>query len=104
MPRSKLTDEQKAQLRADYEAWQPYAPGAPSANDIAAKYGITRQTLYNLRRRWIAEDEAKRKNAAVSKEKGLHATIEFLATELAKARAENGVLQEELERLRSRPG
>lgn len=104
MPRTKLTEAQIDQLRQEYENWSPWAPDAPSATELAAKYGISRQTLYNLRRKWIAQAEAAKREGVAEKEKSYQATIEFLAGELARARAQIEVLREELERTRSRFG
>lgn len=104
MARTKLTLAQIQQLREEYEAWTPFAPGAPSATELARKYGISRQTLYNLRRKWLADDQRTQRENVAEKERNYQSTIEFLAGELAKARAQVEVLRDELDRLRTRLG
>lgn len=46
-----LTQEQLDAMREDYERWNPYAPGAESAEELAARHGVTKSTLYTWRRR-----------------------------------------------------
>ena len=49
--RPQLTQDKLDEMRAAYEDWNPYAPGAPTADEIAEQFGITKSTLYTWRRR-----------------------------------------------------
>ena len=38
-------------MRADYEAWNPYETDGESAADIAARHGVSKNTMYTWRSR-----------------------------------------------------
>ena len=87
MGKTKLTRSQIAELRAAYEAWNPHDPDAESADQLAARFGISKQTMYTLRRNWMkAESESQAEDNAEEVAK-LHQAIVFLTQELAAARA-----------------
>jgi hypothetical protein len=56
MRKRKLSTDEVAELRAAYEAWNPHERSAGSASDLAARFGISKQTLYTLRNEWIEQD------------------------------------------------
>lgn len=49
--RPSLTQAQLDALRAEYEAWDPFDPNGPSASDIAARHGVSKNTMYTWRSR-----------------------------------------------------
>jgi transposase-like protein len=88
MPKLKLSEAELVGLRAAYEAWNPHDPASETAEQLAARFGISKQTMYNLRRKWIREDTRRRNEAVhapVTDQAG-DDVIRFLATELAAAR------------------
>jgi transposase-like protein len=104
MAKMKLTDKQIGELRAAYEAWNPHDPNSESATELAKRFGISKQTLYTLRKRWFEEDRRLRDKAAAVGSAGqsdeaskaaLEEVIRFLTGELVQAK----VRIEQLERL-----
>lgn len=96
--RPNLTQEQLDEIRQDYENWNPYAPGAESAEELAARHGITKTTLYTWRRRgWRLDGRDgdgkqgwKDRNESVSPDpepEDLSLVVRFLTAELVEARA-----------------
>ena len=89
MAKQKLSGAQIRELRAAYEAWNPHDPNSESADQLAARFGISKQTLYTYRDRWIEEDRRRRQAArdAGAQTSETSEAILFLTIELAKARA-----------------
>lgn len=108
MAKKKLTDSEVAALRADYEAWNPHDPNSGSAEELAAKHGISKQTLYTYRDRWIAEDRRQREQRERlhvnhqdgDDRQGTAEAVVYLAAELARAQVRIGELTLELEEAR----
>ena len=53
----KLSKTEQEQLRREYEAHNPYNPDSETVEELAARWGISRPTLYRWRQKWIDEDE-----------------------------------------------
>jgi hypothetical protein len=104
MGKRKLTDEAIDALRADYEQWSATPDDPRSADDVAAAHGVTRQTLYNIRRRWLAADQINRIGMNAERERQMHATIEWLTGELARTRTELDRVTVEIRILREQLG
>lgn len=103
MAKKKLTTKEVADLRAAYEAWNPHDVNSISADELAAGFGISKQTMYNYRDRWIEQDRRDREKlvSARAPESGESSeAILFLTTELVRARARIDELERELEALR----
>jgi len=104
--KQKLTDRQIAGLRAAYEAWNPHDPDSESADDLAARFGISKQTMYTYRDRWLTEDRRRRESAGRQggeQQSGrAEEAVVFLTIELARARARIEALEVELRELRDR--
>lgn len=92
--RPTLTQAQLDALRVDYEAWNPYDTSGPSAEDIAAKHGISKNTMYTWRSRGWRLDGREGDGQAGWKPRGTQAAsgedtaalIQYLTDELVKAR------------------
>lgn len=98
MAKQKLNSAQIAALRADYEAWNAYDPESISADELAARHGISKQTLYTYRDKWLDEDRRKREASRDPNEVGgAGDAIVFLTIELAQARARIVELERQLE-------
>lgn len=99
MAKQKLTSAQIAELRAAYEEWNPHAPNSESVDDLAARFGISKQTLYNYRDRWLGDERRKREKAARDGNgttNNMSEAIVFLTAELARARARVEALELEV--------
>ncbi len=88
----KLTPAQIEALVADYEAWNPYDPDDPTtADDIAARHGVSKQTLYtyvNSRKRATAAVHSEQEVAELrSRLAEAQEAVLFLTGELMAARA-----------------
>jgi transposase-like protein len=107
MAKMKLTDKQIGELRAAYEAWNPHDPNSESATELAKRFGISKQTLYTLRKRWFEEDRRQREKSVGAtgrdgdaKAAALEDVVRFLTGELVQAR----IRIEQLERLLNAAG
>lgn len=105
MAKKKLTDAEVLALRADYEAWNPHDPDSISAEELAKRHGISKQTLYSYRDRWIADDRRQREQRERENHDGDHTgqtaeAVVFLASELARAQTIIGELRRELDEAR----
>ncbi len=49
--KGKMTQSKLDELKAAYDLWKPYAPDSQSAEELAAQFGISKQTLYHWRRK-----------------------------------------------------
>lgn len=95
-PRHKLTSKQLEELEAAYNAWNPSDPETESADELAARFGISKQTLYNLRRNGWRYGNRKivRKDAEPYPETNdLEPVVRYLTEQLIEARAEIARLQ-----------
>jgi len=101
MAKKKLTDSEVLALRAAYESWNPHDPNSESADELAARFGVSKQTMYTYRDRWIEQDRRQReRNQAAHNHDGesdASQAIVFLTVELAKARTRIAELENELE-------
>lgn len=95
MGKTKLSPDEIRELRAAYEEWNPHDPDAPTADELAARFGITKQTMYNLKKRWEQADRDKQSASDESSEAHLSKVVLMLTEQLTEARAE-------IDRLRSR--
>lgn len=84
MSKKKLSAEQIEELRQVYESWNPYDPDSPTAAELAAQFGISKQTLYTLRSEWRREDRPNGKSA--EDDEDLHGVIRYLTEQLVEAR------------------
>jgi transposase-like protein len=103
MVKSKMTPTLLSELEEAYKAWNPYAPDSPSADELAAQFGITKQTLYYWRRRDFkmnGREGMKGREKAANND--LSDVVMALVEQLAEARVENDQLRRELEQQRSR--
>lgn len=108
-----LTQAQLDELRAEYEAWNPYDPEAPSADEIAARHGVSKNTMYTWRSRgWSLTGRDgdgsqgwKQRSGQPSVEPRADenaGAIRYLAEQLVLARIELTTQQREIDRLRER--
>ena len=88
----KLTREQIEALRADYEAWNPFDKDAESVAELAARHGVSKQTLYNYRDRWAAEQNGGKTPSSSD----LAATVQYLTGELVAAKTTVNTLRSKL--------
>jgi hypothetical protein len=102
-----MTQAQLDQLREAYEAWNPYAPGAPTAEELAARFGISKNTMYIWRSRgWRLDGREgvgqlgwKDRNGATTADPQAgesDAAIRYLTEELVKARIRIEQLEQRL--------
>lgn len=96
MAKRKLTEEQTQALLDDYDRWQKFDPDSESADELAARHGVTKPTLYYIlrQRRLDAKSPATSPEVDVA---GLQAAVRYLTEELVKARLEVEQLAGQLE-------
>lgn len=97
MAKRKLTDKQLEELRAAYESWNPHDPESETAAELAARFGISKQTMYTYREQWLAERRQARHAGAPHNGDETQAAIRFLVEELMAARAQIAELERQLE-------
>jgi hypothetical protein len=97
MGKTKLTPHQIEELRAAYEAWNPHDPEAETADQLAARFGISKQTMYTLRKNWMKAQLEDRDATDAENVAQLHQAILFLTQELAAARARIRQLEQDAE-------
>lgn len=99
-------------MREDYEAWNPYDPEGPSAHDIAARHGVSKNTMYTWRSRgWRLDGHDgqgqqgwKPREGTVNKDDAdLAEVVRYLTDELVKAKIRIARLEEELARNANEP-
>jgi transposase-like protein len=110
MAKMKLTAAQISELRSAYEAWNPHDPNSESAADLAKRFGISKQTLYTLRSRWLEEDRRLREKGIEmtgesdeASKAALEEVVRFLTGELVQAKLEIERLQKQLDAALGRP-
>ncbi len=102
MAKKKLSGADVAELRAAYEAWNPHDPDSITADELAAQFGISKQSLYSYRERWLEEDRRMReREERKPSDQDAAEAIMYLTTELVKAKTRIAELERELEALRS---
>ena len=109
--RPNMTQTQLDEIRAAYEAWNPYAPDAETAEQLAESFGITKTTMYTWRRRgwklegrdgdgqegWKARGESSPViDPAVSTGGQLVDTVRYLTEQLVVLTAENAELKKKI--------
>lgn len=107
--RASLTQEQLDRLREEYEAWNPYDPEGPSAHEIAARHGVSKNTMYTWRSRgWRLDGHDgegergwKGRSGSTNHDTDLSEAVSFLTEELVKARIRILQLEEELDNAQS---
>lgn len=104
--RPRLTQEKLDALRADYEAWNPYSPDAISANELAAKHGVSKNTMYMWRSRGWRLDGREGQGPQGWKDRGgpaqeptqdLSTAVLYLTDELVRARIRIDELERQLD-------
>lgn len=108
--RPTLTQAQLDALRADYEAWNPYDQGSISADELAAKHRVSKNTMYTWRSRGWRLDGREGAGEMGWKHRGgdselgdrgeLSELSRYLTEELVKARIEIDQLKRQLEEAR----
>jgi transposase len=84
-PPNKLSTSQIRDLREAYEAWD--ASGTISADELAAEHGISKQTMYKLRRNgWNYAGDGKYREPGDTALEELQAVVRYLTNELVVAR------------------
>lgn len=102
--RHKMTQAKLDALKEAYDAWQPYAPDSPSADELAAQHGISKQTMYHWRRKdWKMDGRDVMKGREKAGDSGMADVVAYLVGQLTALKVENAMLQQELERERDRP-
>jgi transposase-like protein len=87
MAKYKLSQTQQAELRKAYESWNPHDPDSESADELAARFGISKQTLYTLRKKWLDDDKAARPTGELlERVREQEAVIRYLTEELVAAK------------------
>jgi transposase-like protein len=107
-----MTQTQLDEIRSAYEAWNPYAPDAETAEQLAERFGITKTTMYTWRRRgwnlngrdgdgqegWKARGESSPViDPAVGTGGQLVDTVRYLTEQLVALTAENAELKKEID-------
>lgn len=104
--RPTLTQAQLDELRADYEAWNPYDQDAVSAEQLAERHGISKNTMYTWRSRgWRLDGREgngeqgwkQRGTATGANDSELAELARYLTEELVVARIEIDHLKRQLE-------
>jgi hypothetical protein len=86
------------ELREAYEAWNPHDPEAETADQLAARFEISKQTMYTLRKNWMKAELEDRDATDAENVAQLHQAILFLTQELDAARARILELEQDAER------
>jgi transposase-like protein len=97
MAKYKLSTERLQELRQAYETWNPHDPDSETASELAARFGISKQTLYSQRKRWL--EEARRSHPASENAERIReqeAVIRFLTEELVAAKLKIAELEARL--------
>jgi AcrR family transcriptional regulator len=101
MSRRKLTESELEAMFADYDAWNQFDPEAESADDVAARHGVSKQTMYqHLKRRQTAR-AAEAQREAASTQIDLEPVVRYLTEELVRARMDREALAEQLRDLQA---
>jgi transposase len=109
--RPTLTQERLDRLRDEYEAWDPFDPDGPSASDIAARHGVSKNTMYTWRSRgWRLDGrEGEGEHGWQTRNPGSHRkptqepaeleeVVRYLTDELVKAKIRIAQLEDQLTR------
>lgn len=99
MPKRKLSEAETEALMADYYAWDKYNPNSETAEELAARHGISKPTMYNIIRRYERERGDKRRAASVptpANAEDLQAVIRYLTEELIAARVRIAELEKQV--------
>jgi transposase-like protein len=100
--RPTLTQAQLDELRAEYESWNPYDTNGPTAEEIAARHGVSKNTMYTWRSRGWRLNGREGDGQSGWKPRGGNTpdetagVIQYLTDELVKAKVENQRLRERL--------
>jgi AcrR family transcriptional regulator len=100
MSRRKLTESELEAMFADYDAWNQFDPEAESADDVAARHGVSKQTMYQHLKRRQAARSAEAQREAASSQIDLEPVVRYLTEELVRARMDREALAEQLRDLR----
>lgn len=101
-------------MRSDYEAWNPYDPDGPTAHEIAARHGVSKNTMYTWRARGWRLDGLDGQGQQGWKPRGGHMNtnsnnhdlaevVRYLTDELVKAKIRISQLEAELARNANEP-
>jgi len=101
--RPSITQDRLDRLREDYEAWNPYDPDGPTANEIAARHGVSKNTMYTWRSRgWRLDghdgegQQGWKGRAGQASHDDVSEVISYLTDELVKSRIRVAELEREL--------
>lgn len=101
MAKRKLTAEQEQALLDDYDKWSKFDPESETAEEIAARHGVTKATLYR-----ILETRGRTTTSPVTSPggegQGLEGVVRFLTEELVKARIQVETNRGRIEALEAR--
>ena len=108
--RPNMTQTQLDEMREAYEAWNPYAAEAESAESLAERFNVTKSTMYTWRRRgwnlngrdgdgqegWKARGETSDSPQASNMADVLAETVRYLTERVVDLTAENATLKDEI--------
>lgn len=101
--KSKLSPDRITELLKAYDAWNPNDPAAPSSDELAAQFGVSKQTMYNYVKNRKRSRADERHAGSVNKPHDelaeAHRSIAFLTAELMAARAMISSLEQEIREL-----
>lgn len=105
MSKRKLTDAQVEDLMRDYYAWEKYNPESETAEELAARHNISKQTLYKEKRDYERKHGYDRRLQIVPPPQptengsfgGLEDVVRYLTAELVSAKVKIRELEERLD-------
>ena len=104
-PPNKLSPDQLAGLQAAYEGWNPADPESESAEEVAARFGVSKQTMYKLRKKgWSYEGSGKIEDPARSGSNDLELVVRYLTETLVAEKIRTMELLTALEDCKSSQG
>lgn len=100
--KGKMTQAKLDELRDAYNAWQPYAPDSISADELAAQFGISKQTMYHWRRKDFKIDGRDvMKGREKAADNSMADVVAYLVEQVTALKVENHVLQDVADRVQA---